>query len=129
MGSVSTPTSWAAEVLAELDAYMELVIDEGYLDAADAFEQLHKLADTICELRLQPGMKVRLIEAAKVAYRANDSGEHIDEFGECVGIVDGPMDYTGPSCQIQSLGPEVDVRWQPSNLRYSYAPNHLEIVE
>lgn len=47
---------------------------------------------------------------------------HIDEFGDCVGTVEGPVDYG-----VQK-GPELNVRWQPSNLRYGYHPDHLEEV-
>jgi hypothetical protein len=48
------------------------------------------------------------------------STDHIEEFGECEGIVEGPM-YPG--------WPEVDVRWQPSNSRFGYKPEHLELVD
>lgn len=47
---------------------------------------------------------------------------HIEEFGECEGVVQGLTDYGSQK------GPEVDVRWQPSNLRYAYHPSHLELV-
>ena len=50
------------------------------------------------------------------------SAEHVAEFGDCVGIVQGLTDYGSRQ------GPEVDVRWQPSNLRYAYHPDELEPV-
>lgn len=50
---------------------------------------------------------------------ANGCAEHVDEFGGCVGIVDGKPD---PDWE------EVDVRWQPSGLRYAYHPDDLEVV-
>ena len=62
-------------------------------------------------------------ERFKEALRANDSREHVEEFGDCVGVVQGPTDYGSQQ------GPEVDVRWQPSNLRYAYHPDNLERVE
>lgn len=57
--------------------------------------------------------------ALKKALRRNKSGAHVKEFGHCIGIVQGPTDYG------TQKGPEVDVRWQPSNLRYAYAPEQL----
>ena len=48
------------------------------------------------------------------------SWEHVKEFEDCTGIVIGPVEWgSGTS------GPEVDVRWQPSNLRYAYLPDRL----
>ncbi len=48
------------------------------------------------------------------------STAHLNEFGDCEGIVIGPM-Y--PDWE------EVDVRWQPSNLRYGYHPDDLVEVK
>lgn len=53
---------------------------------------------------------------------ANGCAEHVDEFGGCVGAVEGLTEYGLVS------GPEVDVRWQPSGLRYAYHPDDLEVV-
>jgi len=39
----------------------------------------------------------------------------------CIGVVVGPM---FPNTDF----PEVDVRWQPSNLKYGYNPEDLEEV-
>ncbi len=50
------------------------------------------------------------------------SSAHVEEFGECIGIVDGLID-----CGT-SKGPEVDVKWQPSGLRYAYHPDKLDRV-
>lgn len=45
------------------------------------------------------------------------SKAHVREFGTCIGIVSGQA----------VLGyPEVDVYWQPSNLRYAYHPKYLK---
>lgn len=49
------------------------------------------------------------------------SREHIEEFGDCVGVVDGPVFEQG-------IGVEMDVYWEPSGLRYGYHPNDLEAV-
>ena len=47
---------------------------------------------------------------------------HLEEFGDCVGILEGPIDLGA------QLGPEWDVRWQPSGLRYAYHPDDLEAL-
>lgn len=46
------------------------------------------------------------------------SWDHIEEFGGCTGTVQGPMFES-------SDAPEVDVRWEPSGLRYGYHPDDL----
>jgi hypothetical protein len=67
-------------------------------------------------------------------YHGVHSGkQHVREFGRCVGMVLGLLDYNNckpgdPDYDSSKLGPEVDVRWQPSNLRYGYDPEDLEIV-
>lgn len=60
----------------------------------------------------------------------NCSTAHVEEFGDCVGVVQGPTDFnnvprTDPAWDPEKVGPEVDVRWQPSNLRYAYDPDDL----
>lgn len=72
---------------------------------------------------IEKGTWVRMTQDLKDGMRANGSHEHVDEFGDCIGMVIGPM---FPDCED---APEVDVRWQPSNLRYGYHPDHLEIVK
>jgi len=69
-----------------------------------------------------PGAKVRMSEALKQELIANGCAEHTEEFFDCIGIVEGPVDYG------ETKGPEVDVRWQPSNLRYGYHPDQLVFV-
>ena len=54
--------------------------------------------------------------------RLRDSPEHIEEFGDTIGIVECLMDFGN------SKGPELDVRWY-SNLRYGYLPEELEVIE
>lgn len=71
---------------------------------------------------MRPGTKVKMSEELKEMLNGNLSSEHVDEFGDCVGIVQGLTDFNG------QLGPEVDVKWQPSNLRYAYHPKHLIIL-
>lgn len=58
------------------------------------------------------------------------SSEHIAEFEDSVGIVQGFADYNnqGEVRDESKVGPEVDVRWQPDNLRYAYDPKYLVVV-
>lgn len=65
------------------------------------------------------GALVKMSEELKRIMRGNGSGAHIDEFGDCVGIVQGHVVVNGIKW------PEVDVRWLPSNLKYAYPPDLL----
>jgi hypothetical protein len=67
----------------------------------------------------QSGEMVRMTKQHK---NDNASDAHIIEFGSCVGVVIGPTDYG--TC----VGPEIDVRWLPSGLRYSYSSEDLERI-
>lgn len=60
------------------------------------------------------------------------SSGHVEEFGKSEGLVIGLTDYN--NCKPGELGydptkvgPEVDVRWEPS-LRYAYHPDDLEVI-
>jgi hypothetical protein len=79
---------------------------------------------------MKPGTKVRMSEAFKQELIANNSGEHVDEFGNCIGVVEDLVDYNNvdkahPDYDIAKVGPEVNVRWYPSKLRYGYHPDNL----
>jgi hypothetical protein len=65
--------------------------------------------------------KVKLTKNAKNYYLKHNMKEHVAEFGNCIGIVIGPTFKNGE-------GNEIDVKWQPSNLRYAYLPHELEKV-
>lgn len=52
-----------------------------------------------------------------------ESGDHIREFGNCIGIVEDEMFTECEDCE------EVNVRWRPSGLRYGYDPSDLEEVK
>ena len=52
------------------------------------------------------------------------SWAHVEEFGDCEGIVEEFVVWN-PGSPDEHIGPEVDVRWQPSNLRYAYLPSML----
>jgi len=72
---------------------------------------------------MEKGTRGRMSAAFKERFVKNRHNiAHIREFGECVGIVQGLTDFG------KQKGPEVDVRWQPSNLRYAYLPEELEVV-
>lgn len=68
-------------------------------------------------MRLEPGNLVRMSQELKTALRTNGCSEHVEEFGECVGVVEE---------RIWLNTPEVNVRWRPSGLRYAYHPDKLE---
>lgn len=59
------------------------------------------------------------------------SSDHVEEFGECIGTVEGLVVWNPGSLAglVEHVGPEVDVRWQPSNLRYAYHPDYLDVIE
>lgn len=67
---------------------------------------------------MKKGDKVKMTEDFKKALMKNESADHIKEFGDCVGIVEG-LCYPDSSCD------DVDVRWIPSGLRYGYLPENL----
>jgi len=72
-----------------------------------------------------PGVRVKMSEHLKDVMIANGSGDHIKEFGENEGIVQGYAEQDSEG----NHWPEVDVRWQPDNLRYAYDPALLEVVD
>lgn len=92
------------------------------------------------------GERVRLTRKARTAlrwarvYYGNGSQSTgypmrwmVREFGRCVGVVECPTDYNNvnpghPDYDPDKVGPEVDVRWLPSCLRYAYDPADLELA-
>lgn len=92
---------------------------------------------------LKPNDKVKMSEAFKERLRNNCkthhvgpfdpddpsqcwgcSSDHVKEFGECIGVVVG---YTNWSDGV--VGPEVDVKWLPDNLKYAYDEDDLVKIE
>lgn len=73
---------------------------------------------------MEPGTRVRMSPQHKQHLITNGSAEHVAEFGDCEGTVEGLVRWNETT-----QGPEVDVRWLPSGLRYAYHPNDLEVVE
>jgi hypothetical protein len=79
---------------------------------------------------LKAGDRVRMSPELKKKFSENKSKSHVKEFGNCVGVVQGPTDYNNckpgdPDYNPAIVGPEVDVRWEPSGLRYGYHPDFL----
>jgi len=68
---------------------------------------------------MEPGTKVRMSVALKQRLCWLNP-QHVQEFGDCVGTVLGPTDYG------TSQGPEIDVRWHPSDCRFAYTAADLE---
>lgn len=62
-----------------------------------------------------------MAQALKDNLAANDCADHVAEFGNCVGVVEDSVEWSN-----QHVGPEVNVRWAPSGLRYAYHPDDLE---
>jgi len=72
---------------------------------------------------MKRGTKVKMSKYLKNKLRSNGSKEHVDEFGDSIGVVQGFA--IGPNGEIW---PEVDVRWLPDNLRYAYPPEDLIVI-
>ena len=64
---------------------------------------------------IKKGDKVKMSSYIKDMLNNNGCEDHIEEFGECIGIVGDP---TFPN----NAGPEVDVYWEPGKLKYCYDP-------
>lgn len=80
---------------------------------------------------MKPGDRVRMTKDFKRRMAETGSAAHIQEFGGCVGVVVGPVDYNRPGEEKDpaKIGPEVNVRWGSKAmryLRYAYSPEHLE---
>jgi len=68
--------------------------------------------------------KVKMSDELKKQLSHPDSIDHLKEFGDCEGIVLGPCEYNIDG--IITYDDEfVDVRWEPSGLRYGYNKNLL----
>ena len=65
-------------------------------------------------------MSAHLKRRLSVGRGLNDNRAHLREFGSCVGVVTGPVEY-----DKKHSGPEVNVRWLPDGVRMAYHPNDL----
>jgi hypothetical protein len=106
---------------------------------------IEKLQEHDLPCPLPRGTKVRMTRKFRKQmrwsgwkYHGVPSGRrHIREFGRCIGIVEGWMDYNSvppghPMYSLEKVGPEVNVRWWPRGslrgLRYMYNVEDLEVV-
>lgn len=69
------------------------------------------------------GKRVRMTQALKEHLVRGCSQHHVEEFGDCVGVVRRLANWG------EYHGPEVDVCWEPSGLVYAYPHELLEVVE
>lgn len=85
------------------------------------------------KVKMSESLKVKFIGPCGIEHQKWDeegefclacSREHIEEFGDCVGIVDSVLDYNGEVCDGWW-----NVRWEPSNLCYAYEETDLELIE
>jgi hypothetical protein len=72
------------------------------------------------ETNMSPGTKVKMSEELKQGLIEMDCKDHVDEFGDCIGIVED---------KVWEYDDIINVRWQPSGLRYMYNPKTLIIWE
>lgn len=69
---------------------------------------------------MDPNALYRMTERLKLLLFALGHAGHVDEFGGCVGVLEGEVGDDGPA------GPRAFVRWLPSQARHAYLPEHLE---
>lgn len=75
---------------------------------------------------IKTGDEVKMSDTLKKGLIENDCKDHVDEFGDCTGIVEDLVDYNNDGeNNPNKIGPEFNVRWQPSKLRYGYLPEDL----
>lgn len=65
--------------------------------------------------------KVRMSEELKRNLILNDCEDHVKEFGDCEGIIVGKV--------FEDDEGIVDVRWQPSGLKYMYDIQNLIVID
>lgn len=77
---------------------------------------------------LRYGTIVKMTEDTKAAFIKNDCKEHVDEFGDCLGVVEDLVDYNNDGeNDPDKIGPEYNIRWYPNGLRYGYTSDKLEV--
>lgn len=80
--------------------------------------------------RIKSGDLVKMNQKLKDELISNDCKEHVDEFGECIGIVEDKVNYNRDGeNDPDKIGPEYNVRWYPSKLRYGYSLEQLEKIK
>ena len=71
------------------------------------------------EQEIKIGSKVKMNDFCKKGLSENDWQEHVDEFGDCIGIVE----------ELYPEYSEAKIRWQPSKLNYIYGLIHLDLIK
>ena len=66
------------------------------------------------------GDRVKMSGDLKSSLTFGGSDDHVEEFGECTGVIDSDVEGRG------TVSPVIDVRWEPSGLRFGYDPRLLE---
>jgi hypothetical protein len=82
-------------------------------------------------ISIRSGHYVMMMPSLIANLYSNGSKNHALEFKNSVGVVVGATNYNDPNSSIidkSKFGPEVDVKWLPSMLRYSYLPGELREV-
>lgn len=75
-------------------------------------------------MSVEIGSIVCMTEECKAELKANGSSQHAAEFGRSVGVVEELADWGN-----DVRGPEVRVRWFVDDLRYTYHPRQLRVIE
>lgn len=75
---------------------------------------------------IKTGDKVKMSDNLKKGLVESGCKDHVDEFGDCIGIVEDYVNYNNDGeNDPNKIGPEFNIRWQPSKLRYGYLPEEL----
>lgn len=73
------------------------------------------------------GSLVRMSDNLKQMLIAGGSDDHLHEFGDCIGRIESFLDLNSSGEKnISNIGPEVEVRWYPSNFHHAYDPSDLD---
>ena len=75
---------------------------------------------------IKTGDKVKMSDNLKKRLVESGCKDHVSEFGDCIGIVEGYVNYNNDGeNDPNKIGHEFNVRWQPSKLRYGYLLEEL----
>lgn len=65
---------------------------------------------------MKTGDSVKMSDTLKLNLIDMDCKDHVDEFGDCIGVVEDKVWIDDNA---------INVRWQPSGLKYMYDPETL----
>lgn len=84
------------------------------------------MPNLVNNMNIKKGDIVKMSWKLRFALLKSKSFGHLFEFAFCKGIVGDLVNYNNDNeNHSEKLGPEINVRWQPSNLRYCYLPEEL----